>query len=42
MVPDEMEDLYIAVAGELKVNQTEIVISLLLKVSRNAIGHVFH
>ncbi|ELR24645.1 uncharacterized protein ACA1_172710, partial [Acanthamoeba castellanii str. Neff] len=31
MVPDEMEDLYIAVAAELKVNHTDFVISLLQK-----------
>jgi hypothetical protein len=32
MVPDEMEDLYIAVAAELKVNHTDIIIGLLVKV----------
>lgn len=32
MVPDEMEDLYIAVAAELKVNHTDFVIALLQKV----------
>lgn len=35
MVPDEMEDLYIAVAAELKVNHTDFVISLLQKVQSN-------
>ena len=35
MVPDEMEDLYIAVAAELKVNHTDFVIALLQKVQSN-------
>jgi len=32
MVPDEMEDLYMAIAAELKVNHTELITGLLLKV----------
>lgn len=37
MVPDEMEDLYMAIAAELKINHTEIAISLLAKVAKGGI-----